>query len=303
MKLRLRTGVFARLPILKTIVGGLMKKFLDFTDYPYWRGQVKNLMRSQHASLRLEIDPVYREKLLVILGLLSPDGGLAWDLVRVGPDHDGGYWVPSRFANDTRWITFGLGDNFEFENHLLRNGCLVDAFDHSVARRPKKLDKGVRLHKLGISNTVKKDFINLASVIQLTQVQSSNWCLKSDIEGAEFDFLQDLLDMENLPEVLVIELHGLLNFDYHQYSEERSKILKNLRTKFYLAHVNVNNFASIISGNGFLFPDVVELVYISRANTPTVQIGDFVDFVEDTYKYRNNPLAPNFQLIFPQDKK
>ena len=83
MKLRIKTGVFTRLPILKTIVGGVMKKFLDFTDYPYWRGQVKNIMRAQHATLRLEIDPVYREKLFGILDLLCPDEGLGWDLVRV----------------------------------------------------------------------------------------------------------------------------------------------------------------------------------------------------------------------------
>jgi len=56
MKLRLKTGIFVHFPILKTIVEYLMTRCLHFTDYPYWRGQVKNLMRAHHATLRLETD-------------------------------------------------------------------------------------------------------------------------------------------------------------------------------------------------------------------------------------------------------
>lgn len=303
LKLKVNTGVFVYLPILKTIVGSLMKKFLDLTDHPYWRGQAKNLMRAHHATLRLEIDSAYRDRLIETLESLCPDNELDWDLVRVGPEHDGGYWVPSRFTHDSRWITFGLGENVEFENHLLRNGCIVDSFDHSVARRPKKLHKGVRIHKSGISNTVQGNFINLASVLRLTQVKTSNWCLKSDIEGAEYQFLPDLLSVQNLPQVIVIEFHDLLDVDSNQFAEKSSQILKNLRNNYYLAHVNVNNFASLISGGGFLFPDVVEVVYILRDIVPSGQSQNFMDFVKDAHKFRNNPLAPHFQLIFPGDKK
>lgn len=299
MKLRLKTGIFVHIPILKTIVEYLMTRCLHFTDYPYWRGQVKNLMRAHHATLRLETDSIYRERLFETLSLLRPDEGFDWRLVRIGPTHDGGYWVPDRFSRDSRWITFGLGENVEFENHLLRNGCLVDAFDHSVGRKPKNLHKGVKLHKLGISDIEKKDFVNLASVIRLTQLQTSNWCLKSDIEGWEFNFLPDLLSMKKMPQVMVIEFHGLLDLDFNQNSIDCRTILKDLRTKFYLAHVNVNNFASVVSGSGFVFPDVVEAVYISRDTTPPVQIESFADFVEEIHKYRNNPLAPSFRLIFP----
>ena len=57
------------------------------------------------------------------------------NLFRVGNKTDGGYVVPSKpFQQIDCIISFGLGDNFSFEDHalLLNNNLNIVVYDHTV---------------------------------------------------------------------------------------------------------------------------------------------------------------------------
>jgi hypothetical protein len=148
-----------------------------------------------------------------------------------------------------------------------------------------------------------KGFVNISYVVDLAEIKNSIWCLKSDIEGSEYDFLPDLLNMQNLPQVIVIEIHGLLDIGSVLTIDDRNKILKNLRNKFFLAHVNVNNFGSIVTDGELLYPDVAELVYILKNALPLDNIDNSLGYTQVMDDNRNNPLAPYYKLLFPEVNK
>jgi len=49
------------------------------------------------------------------------------DLVRLGDKSDGGYVISNKILKNCKFcLTFGLGDNFSFENDLKKNNSLKE---------------------------------------------------------------------------------------------------------------------------------------------------------------------------------
>ena len=60
------------------------------------------------------------------------------NLIRIGPNTDGGYVIDKRIINRTRTIiTCGLNDDWEFEKDFLKknNKCEIIAYDHTVNQK------------------------------------------------------------------------------------------------------------------------------------------------------------------------
>jgi hypothetical protein len=212
------------------------------------------------------------------------------EMVRVGDNEDGGYVIPGYFRNSRlTLISIGLGDNWSFETE--GKGIFFDKFisvDHTVSifNILSRLLKRVASNKINLSTTYYflKLLINylktfmfgenthlrrkLVSVslnkkhneISLDECLSiaggKKILLKIDIEGDEYNIIDDVCRYSKKIDLFLIEFH---NTEKNQI--QFSHALSKLKGFFHLVHTHGNNFDSV-SINGI--PNVVELTFVNR---------------------------------------
>jgi len=261
----LHTRIIERSSFLRSLLTKLVSRLLHLSDYPFLRSDIAILMRER--DLRLNSEDILGNALEDIhefLRLIEPTNLRNLQLVRIGSRFDGGYVVPKNFLIEKTWMTFGLGQNVDFENNLVESGCIVTSFDHTLPGRPLKLDSRVHWFNLGISSATTSSMITLETAVEKA-VKGKDWCLKSDIEGSEWSFLPQLLDISNLPEVLVLELHKLLELFPENCLSKKLLTLRKLILQYEVVHVNVNNFAPVFQFDNLVMPDVLEVTMVKRS--------------------------------------
>jgi hypothetical protein len=211
------------------------------------------------------------------------------NLVRRGSNNDGGYLLPSDISAQFL-ISLGLGDDWKFELDLIKHKQVDKfiVFDHSVTllhllkiliNRKRKLKAFIYraivliryfrdftfLRKQHVKKKITKygsieNFreINLSEVFKEFIVDpKSTIILKIDIEGAEFDIIEQVIEFSNQILVLVIEFHEIL---------KKQEVFKNslelLKSKFSLIHTHINNYGEI---DGYSIPNVCEFTFINRS--------------------------------------
>lgn len=82
--------------------------------------------------------------------------------------------------------------------------------------------------------------------------------LKIDIEGSEYEIIQQILDHCDQVILLIIEFH-----DIHNKTRIFEDCLSLLKNRFSLIHAHINNYGKI---NENLIPDICELTLINKNN-------------------------------------
>jgi len=210
------------------------------------------------------------------------------DLIRIGPNSDGGYVIHKESLNLTKKIiTCGLNDDWKFEKNFkkLNKNCRIEAYDHTInnkfwyERFKKDIIHFFLLKKLSLRKIIKifdyldykkffknenKHFLqkivkkpknnNEISLIDLIANDESIF-LKIDIEGDEYDILQDINQKSENLISLVIEFHEI---------QKNLKLIENFITKvsnLKLIHIHANNFKKVdMNGN----PNDIELTFVNR---------------------------------------
>ena len=203
------------------------------------------------------------------------------ELIRLGDRKDGGYLIPVKsILNTKKLISFGLGDNFSFEEDFYKkNKVEILCFDKSVNfkffLKPflfgnfKKLFQYIKYRiffdgknkhhiKKNIipKGTYKSDLYDINENIEdinsiLSRHYSENIFFKIDIEGSEYRILDQLIKFSSSMTGLVIEFHDCdLNFDK----------IKNFIEHFDLqiVHIHVNNWDYISKD---FFPRCIEFTF------------------------------------------
>ncbi len=161
-----------------------------------------------------------------MLTILTPHTGKvegkAANLVRLGPMRDGGYLVAENLLSESYTdsdITIGVGegsgDNIGFELDLAQKLPLlpIDLFDHTLSYdpilpQPTPTTAGMKFHQLGLGAESKGPLLTLSDIFQRCQ-SPRKALLKIDVEGAEWESLDDLDRVAPAISQLVIELHWL----------------------------------------------------------------------------------------------
>ena len=214
------------------------------------------------------------------------------DLVRVGTNADGGYIVSKSEIKKAKYlISCGLGNEFSFENSLLKNKSItINIYDHTISffsylRLILKLFRHFITFRLKYSilieslvnfykylllinhNNVhhfskkvsnnKKD-ANAITLKDILNLKSKNVIIKIDIEGSEFKILNELLKYKENFSMLIIEFH---------FIQKNKQIFINFFNEFLkfftIIHVHGNNINSL---NIYNVPDVLEITMIKKEN-------------------------------------
>lgn len=208
------------------------------------------------------------------------------DLVRVGSRFDGGYVVSERSINDTRkLISFGNGFNVDFEYEFSfkkRFAIHLEIYDGSmrVISFKRLIKTGFNSLKFRSPIPLTEYFIFLAKCAHLKfhrsrfiklflRAEQSNGAislsdvmanyedlhtifLKMDIEGSEYDCLNEIIGHAKIFSGVVIEFH-----DLDSRYEEFAEFIDGMKNKgFNLDHIHANNYSGITRTE---IPNIVEV--------------------------------------------
>jgi hypothetical protein len=249
------------------------------------------------------------------------------NLGRVGRSEDGGYVVDTsvlkKFDN---LISFGLGSDWSFELDFIKKkiNAKVHVYDHTtdifiyikplikcfkrfITYRKKYKDLSERF--LQLINYV--SFINLKNVlffrekitypIKIKKKESDiekafsrispqiNLILKIDIEGSEYEIIDEIIKYSERIEMLILEFHSL-----DEKEESFTSSIKKLQNKFDIIHVHGNNHcAKSLSG----LPIAIEVTLLSKKYTPE-KIEYICDFPLKDLDFPNNSLKKDLFFSF-----
>ena len=209
------------------------------------------------------------------------------NLLRIGPNSDGGYIIDRRVIRSSNTIiTCGLNDDWEFERSYLKRNtqCKIIAYDHTVnntfwkKRFKKDFLSLILLKKLTFNRildvfkyvdymlffnnkknvhyskkiVLKKNNKQEVSISEILHGQK-NIILKIDIEGDEYGILK----------IINKEFYkiNLLMIEFHNISKNLIKINKFLlNSNFKIIHLHANNYAGV---DKFGNPNVIEFTLLN----------------------------------------
>lgn len=231
------------------------------------------------------------------------------DLIRVGPQDDGGYCTSrAAIASSSRLISFGLNDDWSFEEDFLKiKNVPVDCYDHSVnsrfwrihfvksllTGRFGKLNKSIKYRKFfdrhSVTHHARKIGYDLDNGISLNTIMSSagfgEIFLKIDIEGGEYRILDQIVEHQHRFPAILMELHDI---DIHE--DRIREFIRQLKSHA-IVWMNGNNYGDQTpDGN----PVVIEVSFVR---------SDFIDAAaasdaREDITYVNNPAAPPIAIKF-----
>jgi len=210
-------------------------------------------------------------------------------LVRIGSTYDGGYVLPKILLKNTNLlISLGIGDNWEFEKHFSKcSKSKIIAYDHSINAnywlkkfkislinffklkyfKPNQLYKIIQFidfyifFKINKNNKFylkkigkKKRNISFKKIISNSKKEKI--FLKSDIEGSEYSFFNEVINYND-------KISGFI-FEFHHVSKNLKKILnfiKKINKYYFLVHIHANNFSPMSKKN---IPNTLELTFAHK---------------------------------------
>ena len=197
------------------------------------------------------------------------------DLIRIGKDFDGGYLVNKEDLLKTKkLISFGIGEDYSFEKQFInQSNCLCETYDGSVDID----DKLIVHHKKNVdADLIKNIFSN-----------ENNIFLKCDVEGNEYQLIEEIINYSHIFSGMIIEFHDVSNFkNYNELTNLISKVEQKL------VHLHINNYFYYKTENGPI-PDVFEMTFTSSKNIKNL----FVE-IPNRLDMPNNPNDEQFQLCY-----
>lgn len=212
---------------------------------------------------------------------------------RFGNKKDGGYILFDKNLNNiTHLLSYGINDDVSFDlDFIQKSSANVLMYDHTINDLPVKNSRFIFVKEAGNTH-------NMIKHINSLEINNRNLILKMDIEGSEWDILDEIDNsiLENF-EQMVIEFHNLeyLQNDvfgcFNNTNEKMIRVFKKINNIFYLGHIHGNNCGGIKD-----IPNTIECTYIRRDlidNTPDIEN---ISYPLNNIDYPNNPNWSDYVL-------
>ena len=183
------------------------------------------------------------------------------------PDFDGGYVT----INDPRVnkiaYSFGINQDVTWDNDMANLGYQIFMYDMTIEDLPYHRPE-FHFFKQGIGekfDPVQK-LDTLEHFLQRNGHENQrNMTLKMDVEGAEWDFLEQV-DSKTLEQFdqLIFEFHWLLFGTDFEKQARMFVLLKKLNRTHQLVHLHAHNTVSAVKYRGDFYPDVMEATYAKK---------------------------------------
>ena len=212
-----------------------------------------------HAAARTPLSSL--QELLKALRPLDP--GI--ELVRIGPDGDGGYLVPNDLEGIAHAFSPGVSTESGFEAELAERGMQVFLADYSVAG-PAVPHAAFVFDKRFVGCLTDERYITLddwhAAKIGATD---TDLLLQMDIEGGEYETL--LAASPKLLakfRIMVIEFHSLPQVWNEPFFALISRLFAKLLTTHAIVHIHPNNCCGSVKSAGLEIPRIAEFTLLRK---------------------------------------
>ena len=255
--------------------------------------------RRKARRMQSELDTAYRRagvrsisQVHQLLRMLRPhQTGL--DLIRVGPDHDGGYILPDDFDGVQALFSPGVDDVIGFDHEIADMGIDTHLLDASV-EEPSNLRQNMTFSSKFIGPKTEGTFVTMDDWVNQYAPGTEDLILQMDVEGAEYDVLPTMSDaLFNRFRMVIVEYHDLHHaIQPEQYDKIKASWSRFSRTHS-VAHVHINNCAQTLALHGLSIPTVVEVTYL-RNDRLQCRTGDEASIPHPLDRL-NNPILPEPQ--------
>jgi hypothetical protein len=219
------------------------------------------------------------------------------DLIRIGINMDGGYVLGKKELNKVETlISLGMGSertNWSFEKEYLKinQNIKVTFYDHTVSTKSyllsilRILRRLIKLrYKIKDLTEMLKHFFSYAILLNsgrishkkkkilqqpknknetnieeiFNNITFNNVLLKIDIEGSEYEIIDQIIDTSHKVLSLIIEFHEIDKFE-----EIFERKIKLLQSKFEIIHIHGNNNTGTLKIN---LPKTLEITLVNKEN-------------------------------------
>ena len=213
----------------------------------------------------LGIDIVHRtdhNELENFISTLKPfNSGI--ELIRLGPEGDGGYLIPNDLQDIRYAFSPGVSNESGFELDLANLGINIFLADYSVDETKQK-HNNFNFTKKFISSISNNNCLTLDEWVK-TKIPNykNDLILQMDIEGEEFEVITSSSSkILSQFRIIIIEfhyLHELLNKPFYNLA---SKAFKKILQTHTVVHIHPNNHCGSIKFKNLEIPRVAEFTFL-----------------------------------------
>jgi hypothetical protein len=190
------------------------------------------------------------------------------ELIRIGPDNDGGYLVPDDLDGIRYVFSPGVSNESGFEAQLADRGMQVFLADHSVdgpaVTHPRFVFDKRFVGCLTDARCMTLDDWHAAK-LGADADADAELLLQMDIEGAEYETLlaasPALLDRFR---IMVVEFHGLPQLWNAPFFAIASRVFYKLLATHAVVHIHPNNCCGSVTSSGLEIPRIAEFTWLRR---------------------------------------
>lgn len=192
------------------------------------------------------------------------------ELVRIGPEHDGGYLVPDDLSGINYCFSPGVAECSLFEMQLADMGMKIFLADRSV-EKPTTDHTNFCFEKKFIASTncLNEDLMTLdrwySDMLSVPDDNSPEAILQMDIEGSEYEVMHSVSDkLLRRFRIIIIEFHKLNQLaDRFSFKLMAPVFYKILKTHA-VVHIHPNNNRRTLSIHGVKIPANMEFTFLRR---------------------------------------
>ena len=185
------------------------------------------------------------------------------ELIRVGPNSDGGYLVPNILKEIEFCYSPGVGDSSFFEDQLLKEYNIKSFLADGTLLNEINTDHLFIKKNIDLHNSA--ETITMETWVNEYTKNNKNLMLQMDIEGAELEILNNLnSDFLNRFKILIIEFHDLMLVKNKIAYDLFFKLFKKLNQTHTICHIHPNNMAGEFLLSGYRFPKLAEITFIKN---------------------------------------
>jgi hypothetical protein len=168
---------------------------------------------------------------------------------------------------------------------------LIRYFVDFIILRKKHIKKKISKNGSLSSSQSKIKEINVTEIFQeFVNSENSKIFLKIDIEGSEYEIIEQIMNYHKQIKIIVIEFHDII-----RKIEEFEKLLILIKSRYFLIHTHINNNGAL---NNDRIPEVCEFTFISNIDFQGLLKVDKIPLIG--LDYPNNKHLIDFQIDFTE---
>jgi len=215
------------------------------------------------TSLTCPTERTHKYLLADLVRRLSPIKS-SQQLIRIGPNGDGGYLVPNDLDSISALFSPGVSTVSGFEKNCAEMGIKVFLADKSV-EAPAEDDSNFVFTKKFVGSIEDEDFMTLESWItsSLSDADKGDLMLQMDIESAEYESILSLPDfLLRRFRIIIIEFHWLDHLWSRPFFDLASRAFSKLLQHHSCVHIHPNNCCGSFVYDGLEMPKVAEFTFL-----------------------------------------